>query len=221
MIKVLIVDDDFMVAKIHQGYVNQTDGFTVVGLAHTGAAALEQATLLQPDLILLDIYLPDTSGLDLLVALRTVAPEVDVLVISAAREADTIRRALRGGIVHYLMKPFTHEQLQQRLQHYQDTYQGLATKQSKPLQADVDRVFGIGRPSTSLPKGLSPETLTLVLEALRAASGDISAAELADHLGVSRGSARRYLEHLADTAQAEVRLRYGEVGRPERRYSLR
>ena len=97
MIEVLVVDDDFMVARIHTGFVERTPGFRVTGVAHTGADALAEAERLQPDLVLLDVYLPDVSGLDLLGALREAAPEVDVLVMSAAREADTVRRALRGG----------------------------------------------------------------------------------------------------------------------------
>ena len=218
MIDVLIVDDDFMVAKIHRGFVERTPGFQVVGVAHNGAEALELAEQLQPDLVLLDVYLPDASGLDLLQRLRDAAPELDVLVISAAREAETVRRALRGGIVHYLMKPFTYEDLRERLEHYQQTYVALDAGQA-PEQADVDRVFGLARPGGPVPKGFSAETLRLVAEALRGLEGDVSAAELATQLGVSRVSARRYLEHLVETNKAEVTLRYGEVGRPERRYS--
>jgi response regulator of citrate/malate metabolism len=219
VIEVLIVDDDFMVAKIHTGFVDRTDGFTVTGVAHTGAAALVEAERLQPDLVLLDVYLPDASGLDLLVALREAAPEVDVLVISAAREADTVRRALRGGIVHYLMKPFTYDDLRVRLEHYQQAYAGLPSEQAD--QADVDRVFGVRGQDKRLPKGFSPETLRLVEETLRQESADLSAAELASTLGISRVSGRRYLEHLADSGKVEVTLRYGEVGRPERRYTWR
>lgn len=221
MIEVLIVDDDFMVARIHKGFVERTPGFEVVGVAQNGAEALAEAERLQPDLVLLDVYLPDTSGLELLQALREAVPELDVLVISAAREADTVRRALRGGIVHYLMKPFSYDDLRERLEHYQQAYVGLDSSSDETEQADVDRVFGVGRAEVRLPKGFSAETLRLVEEALREDEGDLSAAETAAALGVSRVSARRYLEHLADSGKAEVRLRYGEVGRPERRYAWR
>ncbi len=222
MIEVMVVDDDFMVARIHTGFVERTPGFTVTGVAHTGAQALVEAERLQPDLVLLDVYLPDVSGLDLLGALREAAPEVDVLVISAAREADTVRRALRGGIVHYLMKPFSYEDLRVRLEHYQQAYAGLSSAEAD--QADVDRVFGVRGSEKRLPKGFSPETLRLVEDALRGLATDppdLSAAEAASLLGISRVSARRYLEHLAETGKAEVSLRYGEVGRPERRYAWR
>lgn len=220
MIEVMVVDDDFMVAKIHTGFVERTPGFTVTGVAHTGAEAVREAERLQPDLVLLDVYLPDVSGLDLLGALREAAPEVDVLVISAAREADTVRRALRGGIVHYLMKPFSYDDLRVRLEHYQQAYAGMAGEQAD--QADIDRVFGVSGTDRRLPKGFSPQTLRLVEDSLRGpGASDLSAAEAAGALGISRVSARRYLEHLVETGKAQVSLRYGEVGRPERRYAWR
>jgi response regulator of citrate/malate metabolism len=219
VIEVLVVDDDFMVARIHTGFVERTPGFTVTGVAHTGAQALAEAERLQPDLVLLDVYLPDVSGLDLLGALREAAPEVDVLVISAAREADTVRRALRGGIVHYLMKPFSYDDLRVRLEHYQQAYAGMPGEQTD--QADVDRVFGVSGADKRLPKGFSAETLRLVEDTLRQETADVSAAEAASLLGISRVSARRYLEHLTETGKVEVALRYGEVGRPERRYAWR
>ena len=219
MIGVLIVDDDFMVAKVHAGFVSALDGFEVVGTASTGTQALEDVVRLRPDLVLLDVYLPDVSGLDLLGALREAAPEVDVLVISAAREADTVRRALRGGIVHYLMKPFSYDDLRVRLEHYRQAYAGMAGEQTD--QADVDRVFGVSGADKRLPKGFSAETLRLVEDTLRQEAADVSAAEAASLLGISRVSARRYLEHLTETGKVEVALRDGEVGRPERRYAWR
>lgn len=226
MINVLIVDDDFMVAKVHSGFIQRTPGFAVVGVAHTGAQALAETARLQPDLVLLDIHLPDISGLDLMAKLRGTAPELDVLVISAAREVETVRRALRGGIVHYLIKPFSQADLQERLEHYRNAYQGLDLAKDVAEQADVNRVFGLQRteraerPENRLPKGCSAETLRLVVDVLQRAEADLSAAEVADLLGTSRVSARRYLEYLHDEARVEVRLKYG-AGRPERRYELK
>lgn len=221
MIKVLVVDDDFMVAKVHSGFVRQTPGFEVVGVAHTGAQALIEARRLTPDLVLLDIHLPDISGLELLQQLREAVPELDVLVISAAREVDTVRRALRGGIVHYLMKPFSGEDLRERLEHYQRSYGSLDSSKSTAEQADVNRVFGLSRAERPLPKGCSVETLRLVEELLRGTAADLSASEAADVLGTSRVSARRYLEYLSEEGRVAVQLRYGGVGRPERRYRWR
>jgi len=217
VIKVLIVDDDFMVARIHTGFVSAVPGFEVCGVAHTGAQALAEVRRVVPDLVLLDIHLPDIGGLELLRRLREVVPELDVLVISAAREADTVRSALRGGIVHYLMKPFTRQDLADRLEHYASTYRSLDDT-GTARQADIDRVFGGSAPRSSpLPKGFSAETLQRVQDLLRTAAEDVSSLEAAKSLGISRVSARRYLEHLAESGGAAVRLRYG-AGRPERRY---
>jgi response regulator of citrate/malate metabolism len=220
VINVLIIDDDFMVAKVHAGFIQRTPGFAVVGVAHTGAQAVIETGRLRPDLVLLDIHLPDINGLDLMQRLREVAPELDVLVISAAREVETVRKALRGGIVHYLIKPFSQTDLQERLEHYRNAYQGLDSSKDVAEQSDVNRVFGLDRTERPLPKGCSIETLKLVQAALQEADGDLSAAELALQLGTSRVSARRYLEYLNDEGVLEVRLKYG-VGRPERRYVLR
>jgi response regulator of citrate/malate metabolism len=220
MIKVLIVDDDFMVAKVHAGFIQRTPGFDVVGVAHTGAQAIAETGRLMPDLVLLDIHLPDINGLDLMQKLRAAAPELDVLVISAAREVDTVRKALRGGIVHYLIKPFSQNDLQERLEHYRSAYLSLASSKEVAEQSDVNRVFGMERTDRPLPKGCSVETLKLVEAALQEAAGDLSAAEVAVQLGTSRVSARRYLEYLYDEGALEVRLKYG-AGRPERRYVLK
>lgn len=219
MIGVLIVDDDYMVARIHEGFVRRCDGFEVVGVAHDPDTALAAASRLQPDLVLLDVFLPGATGLDILADLREAAPDMDVIVVTAAREAETVKRAVRGGAVQYLMKPFTQADLRERLEHYRRTHRALGST-APPEQTDVDRLFATPRQAqVDLPKGLSAETLQLVLQVLTTAGSDLSAAEAAEAAGISRVSARRYLEHLVSAGRAEVRLRYGEVGRPERRYS--
>jgi response regulator of citrate/malate metabolism len=224
MTSVLVVDDDFMVARVHRGFVEAVDGFEVVEVAHSGEAALAATTRLKPDLVLLDIHLPDINGLDLLPMLRELHPHLDAIVISAANEAETVRRALRGGIVHYLLKPFSAADLRQILEHYQRTYSRL-DREDEAQQQDVDRVFrhniGSAAPVARLPKKLSPETAALVEQALRSAASDLSASECADAVGLARVSVRRYLEHFVTIGLADVRLRYGGVGRPERRYVWR
>ncbi|GAA2799374.1 response regulator [Kribbella solani] len=217
MITVLVVDDDFMVARIHRGFVERIDGFEVVGTANSGDQAVAALTGLRPDLVLLDLYLPDVFGLDLIARLRAVRPEVDILVITAAREAEAVRGAVRQGVVNYLLKPFGFEDLRARLQEY--ARRRASVPEQVTSQADVDRVLAPARPHVNrLPKGLSQETADLVAAALRTTSDNLSAAECAEKVGISRVSARRYLEYFCTRHQAEVALRYGTTGRPERRY---
>lgn len=218
---VLVVDDDFMVAEIHRRFVDQIDGFRAVGVARTGAEALTAARELRPDLILLDVYLPDMTGLDVLQRLRSEGNRVGVIMITAARELDTVSGALDGGAADYLIKPFEFPQLQAKIQAFATRAAALESAGGAD-QSLIDSLFGgpSGGPSAPkvLPKGLGAETGELVITAVREA-GEVSAAECADLVGISRVSARRYLEHFLSTGTVELRLQYG-VGRPERRYRI-
>jgi response regulator of citrate/malate metabolism len=215
---VLVVDDDFMVARIHTQFVERTPGFRVVGVASSGQAALADIVRLRPDLVLLDVHLPDMTGIDVLRRLRADGDDVGVLVVTAAREADTVRAAASGGAVHYLVKPFDYDDLRVRLESFRSAHLALSGS-AAPGQQDIDAVFGAAAPApaATLPKGLSPQTADLVASALREAD-ELSAAECADVVGISRVSARRYLEHFVARGSAAVRLQYGGAGRPERRY---
>lgn len=226
--KVLVVDDDFMVAKLHSHHVSALDGFTVVGVAHTGAEALRAARRLRPDLVLLDVFLPDMDGIQVLRELRAaderdgVTRSADALFITAARDAGVVRAALRAGALHYLIKPFHRSALQEQLQHVaslRNRLDALDEARQDARQEDVDRIFGTRPPgSRELPKGLAAHTADLVERVLREHPGGLSASECAEAGALSRVSARRYLEYFAETGRAEVTLRYGGTGRPERRY---
>ncbi|MBD2818929.1 MULTISPECIES: response regulator [Streptomyces] len=221
-IGVLVVDDDFMVARVHRAFVERVEPFRVVGVAGTGEEALTAVAELRPDLVLLDLYLPDLFGLDVIPRLRAAGHDCDVMVISAAREADAVRGAVRHGVVDYLLKPFEFEDLRVRLERYA-VQRGRLLGTVVRSQADVDRVLaGAAAPvAPALPKGMSAETAELVERTLRAAEGTLSASECAALTGVSRVSARRYLEYFHTVGRADVSLRYGVAGRPERRYRFR
>ena len=222
MIRTLVVDDDFRVAELHCAYVERVAGFQVAGRAHTGADALKDVAQLQPDLVLLDIYLPDMSGLDVLQRMREdEKTPLDVIAITAARDVESLRAAMRGGVVHYLIKPFLFPTFQEKLLSYaaaRDRMRGLASAE----QGDVDRIFGALRTghAEALPKGLSDATLDLVVQALAQSQSGLPATTVAEQAGVSRVTARRYLDHLCQLGRAELTMRYGTPGRPEHRYRL-
>ncbi len=139
---VLVVDDDFMVAKIHTRYLATVSGFRVVATVHTGTEALQALADFHPDLMLLDVYLPDMTGIEVLRRARQDFPAVDVIVVTAARELDTVREAMQGGAVSYLVKPFEYDALGERLEHYRRTRSALDASQHAD-QKQIDQLFGV------------------------------------------------------------------------------
>jgi two-component system CitB family response regulator len=210
---VLVVDDDFRIARLHEGLVDQAPGFRTAGTAGSVRAAVGLVESARPDLVLLDAYLPDGSGLDLI---RRIEP--DVILITAADDAVTLRRALRGGAVSYLVKPFAPELLLDRLAAYA-AYRAQLAADSPLDQAAVDRAMQAMRPgrAASLSR---PPTEQAVLDALAAAAEELSAPEIAERVGVSRATAQRYLGALARDRVVDVQLKYGSTGRPEHRYRI-
>ena len=222
MIRTLVVDDDFRVAAIHTGYVDKVDGFVTVGRAHTAAEAWRAVTTEPPDLVLLDLYLPDEHGLTLMRRVLDRGPtHPDFIVITAARDTASVRTAMRLGAVHYLVKPFSFARLSERLTAYRALRERLEHI-GEANQDDIDSLYGLlrapGPDRARLPKGCSPLTMARIVDALRSAGADLSAADVADVVGISRPTAHRYLAHLVETGAVDLHLQYGAAGRPENRY---
>jgi response regulator of citrate/malate metabolism len=220
VIRTLVVDDDFMAVSVHREFVEKIPGFEVAGEATTGMEARRLVASLKPDLVLLDIYLPDENGIELMRELRAAdAARVDVIAITSAKDVDVLRAAMRLGVVHYIVKPFTFKTFRERLESYAAARERLEAMRHAE-QRDIDRLYGLLRTSgdASLPKGISPPTLELVASILRESGESISAVELATRAGISQGVARRYLRFLADAGAVDFTLRYGAAGRPEHLY---
>ena len=240
-LRVLVVEDEPLVAEAHRAFVDQVPGFRAVGVAPTARRAL--ALLGQGsgsdgggtgggtggaggvDLVLLDLGLPDAGGLEVLRAVRAAALPVDVIAVTAARDLAVVRAAVSLGVVHYLLKPFAAAALRERLRAYARFRAEVgargAAEEALLGQEQIDAALAQLRPAPgAAARGISPATLALVVAALGAADGGgggegLSAAEVAERTGLSRESARRYLEHLASAGRLERLPRYGGPGRPE------
>ncbi|MBR2512895.1 MAG: response regulator [Halomonas sp.] len=225
---ILVVEDDFRIADIHKAFIEQSDGFYVVGMARNGSEAkalmAEHADAVQ--LILLDAYLPDVEGLELLWAIRRDYMHVDIVMVTAAREVETISEALRGGVFDYLIKPIEVSRMSQMLSRFRREREALANR-VEMNQDELDQVLARLQPSEpprsatrSLPKGVDRLTLRRVVDSLEAAQDSLTAMQVARTMGASRSTARRYLEFLVAEQAVNAELGYGDVGRPERRYRL-
>ncbi|MFF8844471.1 response regulator [Streptomyces sp. NPDC015127] len=217
-IRVLVVEDDPVAADAHALYVGRVPGFAVVGVAHSRAEAVRVLERAEVDLLLLDLYLPDGHGLHLVRSLRAAGHSTDVIAVTSARDLAIVREGVSLGVVQYVLKPFTFATLRDRLSRYAE-FRAAAGEASG--QEEVDRALSAlraPREATTLPKGLSGPTLEAVTRTLRESAEGLTAAEAAAAVGISRITARRYLEHLVTGGRAVRSPQYGQIGRPELQY---
>ena len=229
-IRVLVVEDEPVASAAHAAYVGRLEGFTLAGTAPDGQSALRLLTDFlasgEPvELVLLDMNLPDLHGLDIARRMRASGILSDIIAITAVRELAIVRSAVAIGVVQYLIKPFTYATFADKLASYRLFRQQLASPgsgstKSGASQSDVDQAFASLRAPSEmpLPKGLSVSTLEAVQEFLKGQSDAVSATQVMDALGMSRVTARRYLEYLADAGTVSRSPRYGTPGRPENEY---
>ncbi|WP_426998915.1 response regulator [Pseudarthrobacter sp. N5] len=229
-IRVLVVEDEPVASAAHAAYVGRLEGFSLAGTAADGQSALRllsefSAAGTPVELVLLDMNLPDLHGLDIARRMRATGVFADIIAITAVRELAIVRSAVAIGVVQYLIKPFTYATFADKLASYRLFRQQLASADSGAArtgasQSDVDQAFASLRAPSELPlpKGLAPSTLEAVREFMKQQHDAVSAAEVMDVLGISRVTARRYLEYLADAGTVSRAARYGAPGRPENEY---
>lgn len=228
-ISVLIVEDDPLIAEAHQAYLGRLEGFSVTAVAHTardamraaaGAAASEQPV----DLVLLDLGLPDASGISLASGLSGLRPAPDIIAITSERDLEMVRAAVAHGALAYLLKPFTFAAFRDRLERYRRYRSALPSGTDAASQAEVDRALAELRVATdrsTAPKGAAPQTTEGIAVAVRDEPDGLTADEAAKRVGVSRVTAWRYLERLADEGAVTRTTEYGKAGRPRTRYKWR
>jgi len=229
LLEVVIVEDNKKVSRTHQAFVEKVSGFEVTGIANTIAEARLLLETLEPDLILLDIYFPESNGIDFLKELRagqdTKQHSTDVILITAAREVEMLHSALQGGAFDYMIKPVFFERFQESLRNYYNYKKQMATAGTL-TQEEADQLFRKSAPAVAsdgsdVPKGIDTVTLKSILAVFEEQGNRVmSASEMGKSVGVSRTTARKYLEYLISEGLLTIHLDYGTKGRPERKYRL-
>lgn len=224
-LKILIAEDDPQIAEIQRRFVERIDGFEVIGISHSTRDAQDMLDVFQPDLVLLDIHFPDGSGLDLLRTLRSGDSQTDVIMITAAKEVDSLSEALRLGVFDYVLKPLVFDRLSEALNQYKTHKNTLSNQADELSQQDVDQLLARHRESKNsrlkletLPKGIDQITLDKIVSVFKVSHESMSAEQVGERIGSSRTTARRYLEYLVGQERLNADINYGTVGRPERRY---
>jgi two-component system response regulator CitB len=222
-IDVLIVEDEVGIAELHAQFLRQTMRFRPVGIASTVSMARTMIKVNKPKLIILDNYLPDGLGVDLL---REIVAEkgenkADVILVTAASEMDTVKEAMHCGCFDYLLKPVAYDRLKDTLNRYLK-YNSAINAYDNISQRHVDDLFNIQareKCSETLPKGIGELTLDKIKQVFNENCGvKFTAESLGDRVGISKTTARRYLEYCSASGFLSAENEHGRVGRPERVY---
>ena len=222
-INVLVVEDDPMVAEIHQNFINSVENFRVAGIVNSGLKALEFIDRRSVRLVILDIFLPGLDGISTLEKIRERGGNIDVIVVSASRDVSTVAKAIQAGACDYIVKPFVFERIRSSLLSFRQMMDHLKGSNQEIDQQAIDTLFQVRNRKhfdTKLPKGLNPHVFERLEAMLSEPNASLSSAEAAEALDISRITARRYLEYLVSTGKAVMEQEYHEVGRPVNKYSL-
>ena len=220
-LRVLIVEDDPMVMDIHKRFTMSIPGFSVVGLACNGKEALRVLEQREVDLVILDIFMPRMEGIETMKKIRSIGKDIDIILVTAAVEGDTVKQCMRLGAVDYILKPFKFERLNSTLENYRKLFHTRGEFADKYQQSDIDSLFIKKKEintSGELPKGLQHSTLEIIIATMNKVKTPLSADEVASTCGISRVTARRYLEYLVYYNRAVIEPQYIKIGRPVNKY---
>ncbi|WP_088014210.1 response regulator [Gottfriedia acidiceleris] len=227
-IEVLIVEDDSRIAEIHQRFIERIEGFSVIGIATNYQEAVDLIEILKPQLVLLDVYFPDMNGLDFLQWMKKHSILADVIMITASKEIDSVNKALHYGVFDFIIKPVIFDRFKRsliRYANYSNKVKSLQSKSAYLTQEEIDGLIGknnsVIEEQSIYPKGIDKLTLDKVLFAINEVHNGMTAENIGLEIGVSRTTARRYLEYLVSEGKVSADLAYGTIGRPERVYLIK
>ncbi|MDR2486983.1 MAG: response regulator [Clostridiales Family XIII bacterium] len=222
MIRTVIVEDDPMVAQINQRYLDEFPMIQVDAVLMDGQKAYDYLLEHEVELVILDVYMPEITGLELLRSMRQRGLAADVIMVTAANDVQQIEEMLRLGIVDYLVKPFEYERFRVAVDKYL-VRNGILTSNRTLDQASIDQMIRADDPSAKsakgLEKGIQMNTLQTILSPLcKEPERHFGCEDLAAHVGLSKVTARRYLNHLMRTGRVECTIDYETGGRPCMKY---
>lgn len=216
-LRVVIVEDDPMVIEINRKVIDSCVGYLVVGTVQSGDEGLKMVKELKPELVILDIFMPQVNGIDFLKSMRRKGMEIDVIMVTASKNPGHLKEGMRYGVVDYIIKPFRLERLKSSLDNYRQHLQRIE-KKTHISQMDIDLRVVKSDVSEGLPKGMSIYTMNMIKDYLHKKEGVATADEIADGVGLTRVTTRRYLEYLVMQGEMEMNMEYGNIGRPLKKY---
>lgn len=224
MYQVVVVEDDPMVAMLNRRYTEKDPRFTVVKECISGQIALDYLRVHPVDLVILDMYMPQMNGLDVLRRLRAAGVSTDVIMITAASDTATVEAAMRLGVVDYLVKPFEYERFCQALDSFDRRRRAITGENVSQEQLD-QLLYSSSQPgaavqaASALPKGLQEKTMEYIKQYLQGQTDGHTCEQIAAGVGLSAVTVRHYMNYLVESGQAKSSVDYSTGGRPSVLYS--
>ena len=223
-IQVLLVEDDPMVRQVNRQFIEQVAGYHLIGTAKNGVEGIQQIKQLKPDLVFMDIFMPEQDGIETLRMIREKGLKVDVIAVTAANDIKTIQKMLQLGVFDYIMKPFSFDRMKHTLQSYRN-FKAKFEEKNEMTQSELDILLHKQKSASQssdehLPKGLNAATLSKIVTFIGTQEQSVSAEEVANGVGLARVTARRYLDYLEKQHKVKIDIQYGGVGRPVNQYRL-
>ncbi|SDI48901.1 response regulator [Alteribacillus bidgolensis] len=220
-IQILLIEDDPMVQEVNKMFIEKVEGFTVAGVAADGQKGRKLVNEIEPDLVLLDVYMPNEDGIECIQHLREARIDIDIIAVTAANDTATIQDLLRAGVIDYIVKPFTFERMKRALTQYRQRSAQFLNREEMS-QNELDEMILSGenqeQHQDELPKGLQKKTLEQVVDFLNKMETPLSAEDIGQEIGLARVTVRRYLNYLETIGKVKIELTYGQIGRPIQLY---
>lgn len=221
LIQVIIIEDDPMVREINSKFLKRVEGFELYKAVGNLIEAKNYIIKKKPDLILLDVFLPNENGIDFLKWLRSEEIRIDVILITADKTVERVQEAFRYGAIDYLIKPFNFDRFKDSLIQFKERYYEL-NKLCEIEQSELDKLIinanGIQK-YDGLAKGFNRHTYKLIWEEIEKEDGEyFTSEELSESIKVARVTVRRYLDYMEKEGQLEKLVEYGKVGRPQHKF---
>lgn len=220
MIRAIIAEDDLMVASINKQYISLVPEIQVAATFYNGSDAWAYLQANPVDLMILDVYMPGMNGMELLRNIRERGLPLDVIMVTAANDPQSLDAAMRLGALDYLVKPFNFERFRAAIQKFLRRRQQLGEGE-RLSQPAIDKLLAGGRPQEreQPPKGMQDKTLRKLQALMRAQQGRmLTCDEIAAASGLSKVTVRRYMNHMIDAGEITSEVDYRTGGRPSIQY---